>query len=59
MMICKIQQQTVVTMLQTLDQISISPGIANADMYVGLGMMLKNAIENSVEETAEEGINNG
>lgn len=59
MMICKIPQQTVIAMFQTLDQISISPGIDNADMYVGLGMMLKDAINHAVEEQTEEGVNNG
>ena len=59
MMICKIPRQTVITMLQTLDQISISPGIDNADMYVGLGMILKDAVNHAVEETMEDGVNNG
>lgn len=59
MMICKIPRQTVITMLQTLDQISISPGIDNADMYVGLGMILKDAVNHAVEEATEEGVNDG
>lgn len=59
MMICKIPRQTVITMLQTLDQISISPGIDNADMYVGLGMILKDAVNHAVEETMKDGVNNG
>lgn len=59
MMICKIPRQTVITMLQTLDQISISPGIENANMYVALGMTLKDAVNHAVEETMEDGVNNG
>lgn len=59
MLICKLPQHTVIAMLQTLDQISISPGIDNADMYVGLGMMLKDAVNHAVEDTMEEGVNNG
>lgn len=59
MMICKIPQNDAVAMLQTLNQMSITPGIDNADMYVGLGLMLRNAIANAVEEVAEEGNDDG
>lgn len=59
MMICKIPQNDVAVMLQTLNQISITPGIDNADMYVGLGLMMRNAIANAVEEPVEEGITDG
>jgi hypothetical protein len=53
MMICKIPQHDVAVMLQTLNQLSITPGIDNADMYVGLGLMLRNAIANAVDEPEE------
>lgn len=53
MMICKITQHDVAVMLQTLNQLSITPGIDNADMYVGLGLMLRNAIANAVDEPEE------
>lgn len=59
MMICKIPQNDVVAMLHTLNQLSITPGVDNADMYVGLGLMLRNAITNAVEEVAEEGTTDG
>lgn len=63
MMICKIPQHDAVLMLQTLNQLSITPGVDNADMYVGLGLMLRNAIANAVEETEttekEEGTDDG
>lgn len=59
MMICKIPRQIVITMLQTLDQISISPGIENANMFVALGMTLKDAVNHAVEEATEEGVNDG
>jgi len=52
MMMCKIPQNDAVAMLQTLNQLSITPGLDNADMYVGLGLMLKNAIADAVEEKA-------
>ena len=55
MMICKIPQHDAVLMLQTLNQLSITPGVDNADMYVGLGLMLRNAIANAVEETETKG----
>ena len=57
MMMCKIPQNDAVAMLQTLNQLSITPGIDNADMYVGLGLMLRNAIANAVEE--KEGTDDG
>ena len=50
MKICKISQGTASMMLQTLDQIQIAPGVDNADMYVGLGLMLKNMIASAEEE---------
>lgn len=53
MMICKIPQHDVVLMLQTLNQLDIKPGVDNADMYVGLGLMMRNAIANAVEEPEE------
>ena len=53
MMICKIPQHDVAVMLQTLNQLSITPGIDNADMYVGLGLMMRNAIANAVDEPEE------
>lgn len=60
MMICKIPQHDAVLMLQTLNQLSITPGVDNADMYVGLGLMLRNAIANAVEETeTKEGTDDG
>ena len=61
MMICKIPQNDAVAMLQTLNQMSITPGIDNADMYVGLGLMLRNAIANAVEEleATEKGTDDG
>jgi len=59
MMICKIPQNDVALMYQTLNKLSITPGLDNADMYLGLGLMLKNAIANAVEETEEEGPDDG
>lgn len=61
MMICKIPQHDVVLMLQTLNQLDIKPGVDNADMYVGLGMVMRNAIANAVEEPeeAKEGTDDG
>jgi len=59
MMICKITQHDVALMLQTLNRVSITPGIDNADMYAGIGLMLRNAIDNAVEETEEEGPDDG
>lgn len=53
MMICKIPQNDVVLMLQTLNQLDIKPGVDNADMYVGLGLMMRNAIANAVDEPEE------
>jgi len=53
MMICKIPQHDAVLMLQTLNQLDIKPGVDNADMYVGLGLMMRNAIANAVEEPEE------
>ena len=61
MMICKIPQNDVALMLQTLNRLSITPGIDNADMYVGLGLMMRNAIGNAVEEeeVTDDGNTNG
>lgn len=49
MMICKIPASEVNLMLSTLDQIHIVPGLDNADMYVGLGMKLKQALDSAEE----------
>ncbi len=61
MMICKITQHDVTLMLQTLNQLDIKPGVDNADMYVGLGLMMRNAIANAVDEPeeAKEGTDDG
>lgn len=59
MMICKIPQHDVMLMLQTLNQLDIKPGVDNADMYVGLGLMMRNAIANAVDEPEEEGTGDG
>jgi len=59
MMICKITQHDVAVMLQTLNRISITPGIDNADMYAGVGLMLRNAIEHAVEEVEEKETDDG
>ena len=70
MMICKIPQHDAALMLQTLNKLSITPGLDNADMYVGIGLdnadmyvgiglMLRNALDNAVEETEEEGTDDG
>ena len=59
MMICKIPQHDAALMLQTLNKLSITPGLDNADMYVGIGLMLRNAIDNAVEETEKEGPDDG
>lgn len=61
MMICKIPQHDMMLMLQTLNQLDIKPGVDNADMYVGLGLMMRNAIANAVEEPDEvkEGTGDG
>ena len=62
MTICKIPQHDVAVMLQTLNRISITPGIDNADMYAGVGLMLRDAINHAVEETEEteeEGTDDG
>lgn len=61
MMICKIPQHDVRLMLQTLNQLDIKPGVDNADMYVGLGLMMRNAIANAVDEPeeAKEGTDDG
>lgn len=59
MMICKIPQHDVMLMLQTLNQLDIKPGVDNADMYVGLGLMMRNAIANAVDEPEEEGTDDG
>ena len=61
MMICKIPQHDVALMFQTLNQLDIKPGVDNADMYVGLGLMMRNAIANAVEEAEEvkEGTDDG
>lgn len=61
MMICKIPQHDVMLMLQTLNQLDIKPGVDNADMYVGLGLMMRNAIANAVDEPeeAKEGTDDG
>lgn len=58
-MICKIPQHDVMLMLQTLNQLDIKPGVDNADMYVGLGMVMRNAIANAVDEPEEEGTDDG
>lgn len=50
MKICKITQNEAVIMLNTLNQLQIVPGVDNADMYVGLGVMLKNMIAGAEEE---------
>lgn len=49
MKICKIPQSEIKLMLATLDQIQIAPGLDNADMYVGLGMKLKQALDSAEE----------
>ena len=49
MKICKIEEAEAKMMLNTLDQIQIAPGLDNADMYVGLGMMLRQAIDAAEE----------
>ena len=54
MMICKIPQHDVALMLQTLNKLSITPGLDNADMYVGIGLMLRNALDHAVEEVEEK-----
>ena len=59
MMVCKIPQHDVALMLQTLNQLDIKPGVDNADMYVGLGLMMRNAIANAVDEPEEEGTDDG
>lgn len=59
MMICKIPQHDVAIMLQTLNQLSITPGLDNADMYVGIGLMLRNAIDHAVEEANEKETDDG
>lgn len=59
MMICKIPQNDVMLMFQTLNQLDIKPGVDNADMYVGLGLMMRNAIANAVEEPEEKGTDDG
>lgn len=61
MKICKIPQHDVALMLQTLNQLDIKPGVDNADMYVGLGLMMRNAIANAVDEPdeAKEGTDDG
>ena len=59
MTICKIPQHDVAVMLQTLNRISITPGIDNADMYAGVGLMLRNAIEHAVEEVEEKETDDG
>lgn len=56
MKICKIEENEAKLMLNTLDQIQIAPGLDNADMYVGLGMMIRQAI-NAAEEV-EDGESN-
>ena len=48
-MICKVDVADVKLMLNTLDKIQIASGIDNADMYAGLGLMLRN-----IAATAEE-----
>lgn len=61
MMICKVSQNDMALMYQTLNQLDIKPGVDNADMYVGLGLMMRNAIANAVEEPeeAKEGTDDG
>ena len=59
MMICKIPQHDAALMLQTLNKLSITPGLDNADMYVGIGLILRNAIDHAVEEAEEEGTDDG
>lgn len=59
MMVCKIPQHDVLLMLQTLNQLDIKPGVDNADMYVGIGLMLRNALDHAVEETEKEGTDDG
>lgn len=49
MKICKIEETEAKMMLNTLDRIQIAPGLDNADMYVGLGMMLRQAIDAAEE----------
>lgn len=58
MKICKIPQNTAMLMLQTLNQIQITPGVDNADMYVGLGAVLKEIIAGA-EEEVEDGNTDG
>ena len=53
MMICKVSQNDMAMMYQTLNQLDIKPGVDNADMYVGLGLMMRNAIANAVDEPEE------
>ncbi len=59
MMICKIPQHDVMLMLQTLNQLDIKPGVDNADMYVGIGLMLRNALDHAVEEVEEKETDDG
>ena len=61
MMICKVSKNDMAMMYQTLNQLDIKPGVDNADMYVGLGLMMRNAIANAVEEpeATEEGTDDG
>lgn len=59
MMICKIPQHDAALMLQTLNKLSITPGLDNADMYVGIGLMLRNAIDHAVEEVEEKETDDG
>lgn len=61
MMICKVSQNDMAMMYQTLNQLDIKPGVDNADMYVGLGLMMRNAIANAVDEPeeAKEGTGDG
>lgn len=55
MKICKIPQNELSLWLQTLNQIQITPGLDNADMYVGLGLRIKQAISTAEEEEGNDG----
>ncbi len=50
MKMCKIPESEMKLWLSTLDQLKISPGLDNADMYVGLGLHMQKAIDEAVEE---------
>lgn len=57
MKICKIPQSEIKLMLATLAQIQIASGLDNADMYVGLGLKLQQALDTA--EEVDDGNANG